>query len=117
MNEEQKNSRSESMKRHWANPQYRKMALEARHGREPSEFLRCGRLVYSDAYDKRVRCPNDRHRSAKACNSCLDRVKFGSPRHRIKKVLYRWKFNGRKLIVNGVETKVPRNHLFLDISL
>lgn len=113
------------MKKKWRNAEWRKQSLEARRGRPLKEFLQCGHVYWSDLYQKKIRCTQDRHRDLKHCPDCEERIQFRKDNplavHRMKmqkKRLYPWKWNGKRIdLPDGTHIDVPKDHLFLDLTL
>lgn len=122
MNDEHKNRLSISMKKRWSDPNFREMSIQARKAVPLKEFLTCGKEYYSDLYKKVIKCKNGRHRDQKACPACLDRIEFWRENRQFRpkvnrKTLYPWKWNGKTVTWNGVTITIPKDHLFLDLSL
>lgn len=122
MNEKLRKKLSLGQKRRWRNPVYREALLKIRRGRPLKEFLICDKRYWSESLQEYVRCRNERYREAKACGRCLDRIEYYREhrhmKHRERQTIFPWKYNGKKLeLPNGEVIDVPKDHLFLDLTL
>lgn len=83
----------------------------------------CNRKYYNNEAGIYVRCKGIRLKDYWTCANCKKEIQENKLM-RIKslkkygvKSLFDWKYNGKKLLIGGVLTQIPKNYLYLNIKL